>query len=287
MPAVLASLEYLQRHPRYNEEKPYWCLLAPEDGFDPEKQRADNLEFESRSDIVIEDIRDFTDEVDIEHYGFQVIQHQSKLLSFENGNDVEAYRLETERLLHQTLNADFVKCYHSRLRKNVSHERREYDINDPLLVEGPARGAHNDVTYDSGPSIINQYLSKEQKEQYLRSGWRLRIINTWRPLIPVLQDRPLALCDSRSVSPEDLIAADRIIPDRVGEVYYLHYNKAHSWYWLERQTPAEPFAFVMYDTKAGPHARFCPHVSFVNTRAPKDANPRQSIETRSIVVTKS
>jgi hypothetical protein len=49
--------------------------------------------------------------------------------------------------------------------------------------------------------------------------------------------------------------ADRIIPDRVGEVYYLTYNPKHKWYWLEKQTSSEPFAFVMYDTQAGSHAR--------------------------------
>jgi hypothetical protein len=79
--------------------------------------------------------------------------------------------------------------------------------------------------------------------------------STWRTLNPMLEDRPLALCDSRSVEPDDLVAADRIIPDRVGEVYYLTYNPNHRWYWLEKQTPLEPFVFVMYDTKAGSHAR--------------------------------
>jgi len=121
----------------------------------------------------------------------------------------------------------------------------------------------------------------------------------------MLEDRPLALCDSRTVDPEDLVPADRIIPDKVGEVYYLTHNPKHKWYWLEKQTVSEPFAFVMYDTKAGNHARCrsnvyihfnmlrlilvpagCPHVSFVNPRAPKDAAPRESIETRSIVITK-
>jgi hypothetical protein len=71
----------------------------------------------------------------------------------------------------------------------------------------------------------------------------------------VLEDRPLALCDSRSIDPEDLVPADRIIPDKVGEVYYLTHNPKHKWYWLEKQTTSEPFAFVMYDTKAGNHAR--------------------------------
>jgi hypothetical protein len=64
----------------------------------------------------------------------------------------------------------------------------------------------------------------------MQPGYRFRIVNTWRSLLPVLEDRPLALCDSRSVVPEDLVAADRIVPDRVGEVYYLTYNLNHKWY---------------------------------------------------------
>ena len=71
----------------------------------------------------------------------------------------------------------------------------------------------------------------------------------------MLEDRPLALCDSRSVDPDDLVPADRIIPDRVGEVYYLTYNSNHKWFWLEEQTPSEPYVFVMYDTKDGCHSR--------------------------------
>jgi hypothetical protein len=54
--------------------------------------------------------------------------------------------------------------------------------------------------------------------------------STWRSLVPELEDRPLALCQSRSIDPHDLVPADRIIPDRVGEVYYLTYNLNHRWY---------------------------------------------------------
>jgi len=179
-----------------------------------------------------------------------------------------------------------VKCYELRLRKNVLFQRAQLDLNDPLLVEGPARGVHNDVTYNSGPMIVNRYLSEEEKTLYLKPGYRIRIVNTWRPLLSVLEDRPLALCDSRSVAPTDLMAADRIIPDRVGEVYYLTHNPQHEWYWLEKQTSSEPFIFVMYDTKAGSHARFCPHVSFENGRAQSGAPARESVETRSVVITR-
>lgn len=103
----------------------------------------------------------------------------------------------------------------------------------------------------------------------------------------MLEDRPLALCDSRTVAPHDLIAADRVLPDRAGEVYYLHYNPEQQWYWLENQTNAEPFIFLMYDTtRCEGAARFCPHVSFNNPNRPENAELRSSIETRSIVISK-
>ena len=53
--------------------------------------------------------------------------------------------------------------------------------------------------------------------------------STWRSLLPVLEDQPLALCDSRSVGETDLMPTDRLVPDLVGEVYYLKYNPNHRW----------------------------------------------------------
>jgi hypothetical protein len=54
--------------------------------------------------------------------------------------------------------------------------------------------------------------------------------STWRSLLPGLEDQPLALCDSRSVAETDLMPTDRLVPDRVGEVYYLKYNPKHRWF---------------------------------------------------------
>jgi hypothetical protein len=286
MPSVKASLDYLQRLPLYETEKPYWCFLPPREGFDPDKQRVDNLEFEECSDITIHDIRELESRPDIEDCGYQVFKHQSKFSRFDQADDVIQYKIETEDFLKEVLGGVYAKCYDTVIRKNIAFERNILDLADPLHTEGPARGVHNDITYDSGPTIINRYMSDQDKKKFLKPGYRFRIINTWRTLIPELEDRPLALCDSRSVEPDDLVPADRVIPGKAGEVYYLNYNPNHKWYWLEKQTPSEPFVFVMYDTKAGSHARFCPHVSFDNPKASSGAAPRESIETRSIVITK-
>lgn len=255
MPSVQANIEYLQKLSLYDKEKPYWCFLPPSESFDPDAQRVDNLEFEDYPDIQIEDIRELNEPPKIDDSGFEVLSHQSKFSKFDRADDVFQYVSETEELLRERMDAVYVKCYDSRLRKNAMFQRTQLDLNDPLLTEGPARGAHNDITYSSGPVVINRYLPEDIQKKFLKPGYRIRIVNTWRTLNPVLEDRPLALCDSRSVDPDDLVAADRIIPAHVGEVYYLTYNPKHRWLWLEKQTPVEPFAFVMYDTKAGSHAR--------------------------------
>jgi hypothetical protein len=143
MPTVQAGLEYLQKLPLYETEKPYWCFLPPHDGFDPDAQRVDNLEFEDYPGIKIEDIRELSGPVKIDDCGFEVLKHQSRFSSFDREDDVVQYRLETEELLRGKMDAVCVTCYDSRLRKNVPFVRTELDLNDLLLREGPARGVHN------------------------------------------------------------------------------------------------------------------------------------------------
>ncbi|KAK0118547.1 hypothetical protein ONS95_007435 [Cadophora gregata] len=291
MPCVVTTLEYLKDLELYQLEKPYFCLMPASDATQVDNEQIDNLEFESHHDIRIEDIRPLKEKYELDEYGFEVLSHTSRFLDLHSENGLSStmalaeYQIETEDMLNSHLGAVFVKCYDIVMRRNIIIDETVFDLKDQMHVIGPARGAHNDITYHSGPNIINRYLSDDEKQRYFKPGYRFRIVNTWRSTLPVLEDRPLALCDSRTVAPSDLIACDRIIPDRVGEVYYLKYNSQHKWYWLSRQTCFEPLVFVLYDTKAGNHARFCPHVSFPNPEAPINAPPRRSVETRSIVVT--
>src|SRR5947208_151717 len=143
MPNVVADIEYLKDLPLYKTEKPYLCLLPPRDDFDPDTERVDNLEFELHRNITVTDIRDTIDKYTLEVCGFQVQPHESKTLEFNTVDDVESYKRETEDLLRDMLGAEYVMCYELRTRKNVPFRRKQFDINDPLLVEGPAKGAHN------------------------------------------------------------------------------------------------------------------------------------------------
>jgi hypothetical protein len=116
--------------------------LTPQEGFDPDEQRVDNLEFENR-EVVITDIRGLKDDVSLESFGFQVLSHDTEISAFTSSDAVDRYKGETERLLMKALGATYVKCYDLGLRKNVIFQRTEFDLNDPLLKKGPAQGAHN------------------------------------------------------------------------------------------------------------------------------------------------
>jgi hypothetical protein len=72
-----------------------------------------------------------------------VLSHTSALTKIASLEDVDRYKVETRQLLQTRFGpTSLVKCYDSKLRKNIPFPRREVDMNDPLHVEGPARGVH-------------------------------------------------------------------------------------------------------------------------------------------------
>lgn len=199
MPDIRASIEYLQKLELYKTEKPYYALLAPKPGFDPDAQRLDNLEYETHSDLLIRDMRDI--KPTLASHGFEVISHRSEALSLSTRDEVADYRHETEQMLRDQFGAVFVRTFEVRQRENVHHERSQMDYNDPLVKEGPAKGAHNggysqnyvlllyeadnvsDVTYHSGPRIINRNLSDAEKLEFLQPQYRFRIVKLASPVI--------------------------------------------------------------------------------------------------------
>ncbi|TVY78522.1 Aspirochlorine biosynthesis protein N [Lachnellula suecica] len=291
------SLTYLADLPLYKDEKPFYALLRPTEAFLARPPGEDwvpehplsNLEFEVHHNIPVHNLRGQEETFSAQKNGFEVLCHMSSLWQVLNTpSAIEAYKREVDELLYTKFNAVHTFTFEARRRRNEQFFSRVYSLGDPMLVEGPATGVHTDFTVDSGPRTIDTYLAEHEKLLYLgQPGYRFRIVNTWRSLVPVLEDNPLAVCDSRSVDMADLVPADRIIPTRAGEVYYGRYNPSQKWYWLDKMTPEEPYMMIMYDSHGrSDDARFCLHVSFQNSKAPSDAAQRSSIETRSIVITR-
>jgi hypothetical protein len=97
-----------------------------------------------------------------------------------------------------------------------------------------------------------------------------------------VRSMPLAICDAASVAPDDLVAADLVYPDRVGEVYNAVHRAAHRWYYVPDMEADEVLLFKGYDSKTDGRARFTLHTAFDLTSTPADAPPRESIEVRAL-----
>ncbi|KAK0747137.1 hypothetical protein B0T18DRAFT_324784 [Schizothecium vesticola] len=200
-----AEVSFLEKSPRYETEKPYLVLLPEGAAVDPSIP-LHNLKFEEK-EVSVLDIRDCQSAYHLDECGFEYLPHTTDVTAILGDeptvDHVNAYKAETEALLRQRFGAVKVVCYELRLRERKEFVRDAFDINDPLLVEGPALGAHTDVTARSGPEMIQNRLTKEVLDQYRTPEYQFLIT--------------------------DLIACDRVVPERAGEVYYIHQNDNQQW----------------------------------------------------------
>lgn len=281
MPNLVTTIEHLADLELYKTEKPY-CILASSEDI-PDGVPSNNLVFK-RHNALVRDIRGYEDEYALDKSGFTSLNHTTRVTDFQSLEGLKQYQEETQEFLERYFDADCVVTWDIKLRDNTERTSFILDLGDWTKPDRPAQGAHNDVTYESGPNMIEDHLPEDIRGKYSHPEYRFRIVNTWRPLLPKIEDSPLALCDFRSIDKDDLVACDRVIPTRAGEVYYLKHNPQQRWHWLEHMTPSEMFLFIMWDSAEGPQARYCPHAPIDNPRAPLSAAKRKSVETRNIII---
>jgi hypothetical protein len=66
---------------------------------------------------------------------------------------------------------------------------------------------HNDHTVNSAPRRVRDHLRAEADKLLKR---RSGIVNVWRPVRGPVLDLPLALCDARTFTDDDLIFSDLV-----------------------------------------------------------------------------
>ena len=165
--------------------------------------------------------------------------------------------------------------------------RRRADGGAPLDFGRPCAGraggngrVHKDTTEASGRRRQALVLPDEGERSRVR---RYGIVNIWRPLRGPVLDTPLALCDARSVSADDLVVGTVLYPGRTGEIYFATHSPAHRWSYFPAMERHEALVFKQFDS-ASEVARFTPHAAFDHPQAPAGAPPRESIELRCLVV---
>lgn len=263
---VRATLNYLHR----TDRRPYLYMFDP-----PEGVAAAWGEIHPVPDVPVRNGRLLPQPPSLHANGFEFHVQDTAVTDFYDPDQIaRIYYPEIERLLHAVTGAEKIVIFDHTLR---SIEKFKAGIKG---MRPPTMNIHNDYTEASGPERVRDHLPPEEAERRLKH--RFLEINVWRPIRGPLQDNPLAVCDSSTLAPEDLMASDLIYPDRVTETYSVAYSPGHRWYYYPGMQRNEALVFKGFDSDRSAKARFTPHTAFNDTTAPADRLPRESIEVRAL-----
>ena len=224
--------------------------------------------------MTIKDGRPLRDTFDLDVHGFEFVDHPTKMKDFLDADELKSvYYKEVEELIKAVSGAERVVIFDHTLRHGDQTTREEKLLREPVF------SVHNDYTEWSGPQRVRDILPDEADE-LLRH--RFAIIQVWRAINTPIESNPLAIADARSLAKNDLIAAERRYPNRVGETYWIAHNPAHEWYYFPRMTRDEALVFKVYDSATDGRARFTAHTSFEDPTTPEGAPPRESVEVRTL-----
>jgi hypothetical protein len=224
--------------------------------------------------ITIRNGRPYAGNFALDENGFRFVGHDTKVLDFFNADEVRGvYYPEMEALVKAHSGATRVVVFDHTLRT------ADDDLREKRRIREVVRRVHNDYTEWSGPQRVRDLLPKESDALLRR---RFAIVQVWRPIRLPVETFPLAICDARTLSHDDLIVSERRYPDRIGQTYAIKYNPQHRWYWFPRMRRDEALVFKVYDSLNDGRARWTAHTAFDDPTAPPNARPRESIEIRTL-----
>jgi hypothetical protein len=229
--------------------------------------------------LPIRDARPIAGNLSLDREGFAYATHKSAVRDFYDEDEVRrVYYKEAEQLLADVTGAAKVVVFDHNVRNARRAKQGENSAKEPV------KRVHNDFTAKSGYSrarAVLAALGTDNPEVLLQH--RFSVVNVWRPIAGPVLESPLAVCDAQSIAPTDLVAGDLVYRDRVGETYAVTYNPTHRWFYFPQMQPNEVLFIKCFDSAEDGPARFAAHTSFEDPTSPLDAEPRESIELRTLV----
>jgi len=271
LPYVEANLTYLVPM----AEKPVNYTYEPPAGI-----RRTNATFATHN-LPIYNARSISDSISLDKEGFAFTQHNTNVRNFYDEDEIrQVYYPEAEQLLKEITGATRVVIFDHTLRNAELMKQGNNNIREP------AKRVHNDFTAKSGYTrarweLAARDIDNSEIESLLQQ--RFAIINVWRGIADTIQESPLALCDARSIAPQDLVAGDLVYRDRIGETYAVTYNQDHQWFYFPQMQRNEAIFIKCFASAEDGTARFAAHTGFDDPTSPIDAPARESIELRTFV----
>jgi hypothetical protein len=230
--------------------------------------------------VEVHDARPLRSALGLEGAGFALADQKSAVRDWSDDAEVRATAYpEAEELLCALTGARQALVFDHTLRQRQPHKPALDGAGGSFAaVREPVGRVHADYTPWSAPARLQAVLGAEAPA---RLAQRWAIVGLWRPLNDQpLRDAPLAVADSRSVAPGDLVTNELVYPDRRGETTIGRHNPDHRWHWFPEQTRDEVIVFKNFDSATG---QVVLHTAFDDPGAPADAPPRRSMELRAFV----
>jgi hypothetical protein len=229
--------------------------------------------------IQIDDARERAVPPSLEREGFMLIPHHSAVADFRDSQVVaQIHPAEIERLVAELSGADKVVVSSPGVLRFSESSPDSGRLNNSR----PARFIHIDV---SDPTA-KAFAERSRPRDVPKLARRYAHYNVWRVLSAPPQDVPLAVCDARSLSGEDLLEADAVFdvpgkPEWSFEGLVLRHNPSHRWSYFSNMTREEALVFKTNDSDPT-HPHHVPHTAFNDPTCPAGVAPRASIEMRAI-----
>jgi hypothetical protein len=235
--------------------------------------------------VSIRDARSIADRLRLDQRGFELHSRASTFTDFYDQAAVrERYYPEVQSVVRELTGALAAIAFDHNVRSAERAGRGESGVRLPV------EQVHNDYTLWSGPKRAQEILEAAGRSDL--ADRHIAFVNLWRPIVGPVWDNPLAVCDARSVSSEDLAEtdihhfgeADLAVPRHTGQIYSVRYNCTHRWFYVSEMRPDEFLLLKCYDSHTDGRARFMPHTGFRNPACPGEYVPRESIEARTLVI---
>ncbi|MBO9604093.1 MAG: hypothetical protein J7496_16455 [Novosphingobium sp.] len=151
-------------------------------------------------------------------------------------------------------------------------------------VSNPARRVHGDFAPTEFATEIRHSLCRDQIAEVAQGRRLARWIgfNAWQPFSPPPYDIPLAICDTRTLAPGDVVIGRGSAPSMRElelDLPLFAWNADQRWYYYSAFEPDETLLFYGIDSAGPENWRLVPHSAFDNSGV-KGANPRCSVEMR-------
>lgn len=223
--------------------------------------------------MVVRNGRPLRGTIDIDTHGFVFVDHHTQVKDFTEANErTGVYEPEVQALVRKYTGAVEVVVFDHTLR------RSDVEGQGTALVRPTLKCVHSDYTETAAIRRLRELLGDQKAGERMLKRWAL--IQLWRPLYSEVLREPLAICDGRSLSSQEIVVLERHHRDRISEGLIPRHNPGHQWYYFPRMAPTEALVFKAFDSDTSKPSRFTAHSAFDDPATPADTPPRASIETR-------